>query len=458
MKRAAIVVLVLACSSLVRADLIHLKDGKSIEGTVKKVPDGWQVTEPDGKVTKVPTDAVRAISSTGGARAGREDTQSGPDDKLASLRRSVEYVGNARDVVDRYKRFIQQNSGTTAADEAKKDLAIWQDRADRNMVKVGSDWVTHEQHVALQVRAIAAADDVRKLMAGGRLNEANAILGRSLEADPSSPTLLFLKGVIQYKQEQVPQARRTFEAVKEQLPNHAAALNNLAVIAARQNQWPAALSLYEQAMVASPQNRQVLDNVAEALNSLPENQRNLPILQKVAKRFGDQDLALAAKLQQQGLYRWGATWVDNKQLEELKKAEQDMRTKLDALSAEFDTIKTRINNIDREIGDNERAMRDITASRYYGRYYERTVLPSRYYDLEAENQKLHKDRDEQSAKLEDLRNQARTIQKSYPIAKYSGTQKLIEAEGAPVSLPTAPTSQPAPTQPADPARRAKWKV
>ena len=58
---------------------------------------------------------------------------------------------------------------------------------------------------------------------------------------------------------------------------------------------------------------------------------------------------------------------------------------------------------------------------------------------------------------EDLRNQARTIQKSYPIAKYSGTQKLIEAEGAPVSLPTAPTPQTAPTQPADPAS-AKWKV
>ena len=63
-----------------------------------------------------------------------------------------------------------------------------------------------------------------------------------------------------------------------------------------------------------------------------------------------------------------------------------MRTKLDALSSEFDTVKTRITNIDREIDDNERAMRDITASRYYNRYYGRTVLPSRYYDLEADNQ------------------------------------------------------------------------
>src|SRR6185436_4774233 len=137
MKRAVIVGLVLACSALARADLIYLKDGRSVEGTLKRVSGGWQITEPDGKVTKLPADAVKAISSTGGARPGQEESQSGPDAKLASLRRSVEYVSSPREITDRFKRFIEQNAGTKAAEDAKQDLAVWQDRADRNMVKVG---------------------------------------------------------------------------------------------------------------------------------------------------------------------------------------------------------------------------------------------------------------------------------------------------------------------------------
>jgi len=454
-KRLSFIVLLALAITTTRADLVHLKDGTAIQGTVKKTPEGWQITTTDGKVSNVATDAVKSISFT-----GRETPQigSGPDDKLASLRRAVDYLSDAKQIVDRYQRFIEQNPGTQAAEDAKNDLSLWEARLDKNMVKVGPDWVTQEQRLALQEKSVAAADDIRKLIKAGRNNEADALLTKAQQVDPNNASLLFLKGVLQFHKEQFLPARKTFEQANTQLPNYAPTLNNLAIIAIRQNQWPQALAFYDQAMQASPQNKELLDNVAEALYAIPENQRNLPITQKVTKRFGDQDLALAAKLQPQGLFRWGATWVNAQQLEELKKAEREMRDKLDALSADFDATKVHIAKLDRDIEDNERAMRRLQSSSYvYGSdgIPYRTALPSTYYDLERDNDKLKKDRDDQYAKLDDLRQQARNMQKTYPIPKFTGSQKLFDADSAPVALPTMPGTQPATTQP---ATRPTWKA
>src|SRR5688572_25523017 len=102
MSRIAFAAIVLS-ASFALADLVHLKDGTSVEGTVKRTPSGWQISKPDGKVTTVASDAVKSISFT-----GREVTRDGlgPDDKLASLRRSVEVLSDPRQIAERFKRFV----------------------------------------------------------------------------------------------------------------------------------------------------------------------------------------------------------------------------------------------------------------------------------------------------------------------------------------------------------------
>src|SRR5436305_4867252 len=126
---------------LVRADTLTLKDGSRVEGDVKRTSDGYTITTKDGK-----TQTVRA-SDVASIQPGSSDKNSAASsaDRLGSLRRSVESITDVRQIIDRYKRFIDQNKGTPAAKDAEQDLAMWQDRLDRNLVKVGGKWVTQEE-------------------------------------------------------------------------------------------------------------------------------------------------------------------------------------------------------------------------------------------------------------------------------------------------------------------------
>src|SRR5690606_9331331 len=127
-------------------------------------------------------------------------------------------------------------------------------------------------------------------------------------------------GVVYYRQDQLVPARRAFESVNASIPDHGPTLNNLAVILWRQNQHIGSLNYYDQAMIAAPADREILNNVAEALNALPANYRDNASAKRVLRRFQEQDVQLQAELAKSGLYRWGAAWVNQEQLEELKKA------------------------------------------------------------------------------------------------------------------------------------------
>ena len=53
----------LATTTLSIADVIHLKDGSSVEGIVKRSDDGWTVRN-NGKITHVAPDQVDSIELT----------------------------------------------------------------------------------------------------------------------------------------------------------------------------------------------------------------------------------------------------------------------------------------------------------------------------------------------------------------------------------------------------------
>ncbi|HEX8521940.1 MAG TPA: hypothetical protein VF669_06760 [Tepidisphaeraceae bacterium] len=480
LRRLTILAVALSASGAF-ADLIHLKDGTTIEGIAKKSTGGFTVTTSDGKTMTIASDAVRSISLV-----GRETPASASDDRLGSLRRASENLSDPKQVVQRYQNFIAQNRGSTAADEASKDLAVWQDRADRRLVKVGSQWVTPQERDTLKERLVGDIDNIRNLIKNGRYAEADAAVAKASDVDPNNSSLQFLKGLLLYRQNQIVPSRKSFEQANQQLGNHAPTLNNLAVVAIRQNQWLVALGYLDQAMLASKENRQVLDNVAETLNAIPADMTRTPIAQRVSQHFAEQDKALTAKLEKEGLHRWGATWVNDQQFQQLQAAEKEMKSKLDALAADYDSANTRIATIDQTIADNQRTMRAYENVRSYdpgGRYTNgyQVSLPSGYYDLESENSRLTRERAEQVTKLEQLRQQARSLQKQLPIPKYTGAVKMIDVEGTPIDLPgtdiqgtTQPSAAPratpaAPLKPAAPAdstdrepstqpRRAGWKV
>ncbi|HTL27947.1 MAG TPA: tetratricopeptide repeat protein [Tepidisphaeraceae bacterium] len=439
-------VVAIACfAGVAIADVLVLKDGTRLEGDVKRGDHGWTITTSDGKVSEFSTDAVKSIQV--GATSQPKDVEA---DRLGSLRRSVENIPDINAIIDRYVRFTQTHQGTPIGKKAEQDLAIWKDRQARGLVKVADKWVTPQERVEMIGQAVTIADQARQFLKQNRITEAQPLIEQALAIDPQNATALYLSGLVLYQQNKVPQARQAFEAVNKAVPDHPPTLNNLAVILARQNAAMAAMNLYDGAMQAAPQSKPIIDNVAEALHALAEKDRQNPVAKRVQRRFTDQDAQLQIALGQQGLFRWGSTWVDQRTLDSLKAAEKEIKEKLDKMAGDFDAAKAKVEDLDTQIEETERTMRRMEASRYYrdgsGQLFT-APLPSSYYDLERDLTKLKSDRDAQLKKLDALREAATKIQAQLPVPRFSGTQQLIGPEGAPLVIPKDATQPSATTQP-----------
>ncbi|HEV8291838.1 MAG TPA: tetratricopeptide repeat protein, partial [Tepidisphaeraceae bacterium] len=336
------------------ADILHLTDGSKLEGTLKREKGGWSVTDANGKVTTIPDEKVESVQKVGNLTPADMAAS-----KVASQRRAVESLTDLNVIIERWNKFIEQNKDTPAAAEATKELAIWKDRQEKGMIKVGNQWMTPAEQAALLAKSVAVIDQVRNLIKSGKYRDAEKQIDQLVSVDPANPAGYYLRGLVTFKQDQLGVAKKSFEKTKELLPDHGATLNNLAVIAFKQKQWMGALSLYDLAMQASPRNRTILDNVAEALNAVPPNERNGQQHQKAMKRFTEQDAELQKEMLKEGMYRWGANWVPEKQMEELKKAQEKIKEKLDAMRQDYDRLADRVREIDNRIDTNERSIARI---------------------------------------------------------------------------------------------------
>jgi tetratricopeptide (TPR) repeat protein len=420
------------CAPRALGDVIYLKDGTKLEGEiVQKTDAGWVVKTVDGKTTKVPADKVKSLEAKrNGPGTGGED----PSQRLASLRRSVESQSDINKILDRYQKFIEQNIGTPAGDEAVKDMQGWQDRLDKHMVKVGDKWVTKDQQDALKAKGLERAAAARRLLIAGRTKEATAEIDGALSGDPQNVAALYLRGVALFRQGQVLNARKAFDAVLQLSPSHGPSLNNVAVIMWGAKQYPGSLNFYGQAMNASPGSRQVLDNVAEALNELPEAQRDNAVTKKVVLMFNAQDMSLQGRMKKRGLVRWGSTWVEEKELKDLKDQESRIEDRLDQLEDDFKQVQERVSQINRDISDTERSMHRIEANSYgrdpTGRVT-KFAYPRTYYDLKHDIEQLQVEREKELSKAEQLRKKAKQVKQQISVPKYTGIQQIVGAEGTP---------------------------
>lgn len=443
MKRLVLLVALTGAVSLppALADVVHLKDGTTLEGDVKRNDDGWIVYN-HGAATKVRSDQVVSIEMKPSAAASPQVAA----ERLASLRRSVENVTDLKEIISRYQRFITQTNDPASVTEAKKDLAIWQDRLNQNMVKVGNQWILPADRAKLTDQAAALADHARQLMKQGRTKDADPLLVEALNDDPQNPSALYLLGLLRYQQEQIPAARKALDVLVAMMPNHAPTLNNLAVVQWRQRQFVAALASYDAAMLADPINKDILDNVASALASLPAEFRDSPVTRKTTRRFQEQDQTLQERMAQSGWHRYGTTWITDKDLAQIKQQQKETQDKLDALATEFDQSKERWDHLNRSIEDTEAALHRIEATTYSrdpttGAFIQLPYPPT-YYDLQRDDQRMRQDRAKEVTKMDSLKQSALALQKRLPNQKTVDVQKVIGPEGTPLRVADIPATQP----------------
>ena len=187
--------------------------------------------------------------------------------------------------------------------------------------------------------------------------------------------------------------------------------------------------------------------MAEALNSLTDDQRKSPVVQKVIKLWTEQDAQLQQQMMTGGWYRWGSTWVDKSQYEKLQAAEKEVKEKIAKMEGDFADAQAKIDTIDSQMDQNRQAMQYMEQQR---RQYTQgtngsqrmTVypLPPQYWDYDRANRRLEVQRKEQVSLLDALRAKAQAVRQQLPTPKFKGVQVMIGVEGTPAVAPAPKTT------------------
>src|SRR5438046_59107 len=91
-RRSYVIFTVFLIATIARADVVTLKDGRRLEGDVKKSEGVYVITAANGIVTRVDASKVDSITLGKSAPTSAKTPSIGAD-RLASLRRSVESLG-----------------------------------------------------------------------------------------------------------------------------------------------------------------------------------------------------------------------------------------------------------------------------------------------------------------------------------------------------------------------------
>ncbi len=425
------------------ADVVHLNSGARLEGKLTRADDGWVLTLDNGIEMPIPPEQIKRIELTprGGDAPGGEATA---QSRLNSLKKSVEALTDPRVAVERYEAFIRQYETTEAARAAREELARWRQRVEQGLVKQGDQWVTPARAGELQIEATAQSAKARLLMKAGQDGQALEVVQEALARDPGNVSALYLLGILRYRAEDTNAAKRAWEAVASQVPNHGPTLNNLAVVNWRQNRLMDALGFYDQAMSAQPADLIILSNVAEALNALPKDLRDGAVAQRVYRKYVEQDQVLQKRMAEQGLYRWGNQYVTREERERIEAQQKEIQGQLDVLARRFDELEGRIREIDVQGEQNDRTLRQLEASSWQRTWDGRLVrvpLPAVYFEIQRDNERLKQQRTQSVSELDRLRRQARELQQQLPRGQFTSVQQLIGVEGTPAVVPeTAPAA------------------
>lgn len=387
MKRIIGLIIVSLASPLV-ADVVILNSGTRLEGDIKRTPDGYVVTDASGKTTAVAASDIRSIE-------------------------------------------LKRKSASTNEPQVPA----------RQTPAASQPAMTPQSEAA----GNAAALQIMPLITAGKTSEASAMLDKAIAASPANASLLYLKGLILYHQNQLVPARKAFESSATALPSHAPTHNNLGVILYKTRAQMAALLEFDKAMTADPGNEQVLDNVLEALHALPRSYANNATAKKVAAHFTEQEATLEQKMAAQGLKRYGSQWISAAEFAKLESSQKAAQDKLDSVKSDAMTLQTQLMQLDNQIDQDTRTLRAMAQQQSVVDAYGRIVtqpLPPRYYELQREVEQLTAQRVIKQKQLEQLPKQAADAQKNAGTAQpFAGKQSIFDERYMP-GAPPVPTTQP----------------
>jgi tetratricopeptide (TPR) repeat protein len=326
------------------ADVIELQDGRKFSGTMSRRGDKVVIVTSDGATVETTSAAVLRVTLSN--TLSREELA---DTEWRRIAAQVKRTDNLRTVITLHEGFLRLYPEVKLAEQVKTDLAKYQQMAQQGATKLRGEWVLLADADAVKrqwEQEAAAATAFYKL---GQMKEALEAVKLGLATDGKNPDLLTVGGLAAFRLNNLLQATIYFTALAAADPGSVLAENNLAVIAFQDKQQQMkGIMHYTKALQIAPDNRQLLDNIAEALHGFTDD-RTVATYKALARQHEQAEARVAGAMKKDGWSRWGSTWVTEEQLALLMRRLTVIKDQMAALDAQYRSAKAMLANLEGQI-------------------------------------------------------------------------------------------------------------
>jgi S1-C subfamily serine protease len=257
----------------VEAELLELKP----DGTVR-------LKRKDGLELNVPLDKLSAEDQQF-ARGGSAAPNNAPDAPPSTALKTAEQVERdasgcktAKEAVLVYKFYLAQSN--LPADQralATAKMKEWEDRAAKDLIRLGKDWVTPEEAEKTRKQAEAKIEKALEYLRLKNGDLARKTLEEASKLDPDSIQADFLMGLV-YSVIANNDVKGEFHFQKclKREPDNVSVLNNLAVTMVFQKKYVAAAQSWKKAAAASPKFKGLTQNIGTVISEAGTGGHKIP--------------------------------------------------------------------------------------------------------------------------------------------------------------------------------------
>ncbi|HTV49355.1 MAG TPA: hypothetical protein VMG59_13035 [Phycisphaerae bacterium] len=332
---------------VVCAETITLQDGRVIQGQLTRQPSGLFLVQPDeGASFSIPTSDIVKI-----AMGAPKDPQQIAVDQWEYTQFIISQQTNLATIISSIQDYLQKYPDSPNAKDAAALLSQFQKYQTDGYVKFGDKWVTPVERgdLANQVQTLVdgAIQSIHTSAPVQAMDQAQKILA----IDPDNMDAMILAGVSEYSLGRQQDALTWFNKVLKSDPQNVIALNDAAVTSFAVNVQfqPRALACYQTALNLASGNRMLLDNVAAALNDFQGDTSGF-LYKNLLNSFNGADQQMQAIMSQQGLYRFGGSWVSAEQKSQLEAKSEAYKQEKTTLQANYDIALVVLQGIDEQLG------------------------------------------------------------------------------------------------------------
>jgi S1-C subfamily serine protease len=217
------------------------------------------------------------------------------DADVTAFEREAMKCRMAADALDMYREFIAGVQLTARQKQTVLDRQkVWQDRVDRKLVRLGTEWVTLDSAKGTAKKADEFIEQAFAKIKDGDYKTAKVLLEKAVKQDPAGVRADYYLGMLNTPNfwNYAPAAEKNFERAHKRDPENAAISNNLALSKLKMGRFSDALDLWGEALRFAPEAPEVVQNLGRFVNEATANRLNVTDSHvKRGKRLYEKSLA-----------------------------------------------------------------------------------------------------------------------------------------------------------------------